>query len=221
MNAPQTDDRRFDENVPFYVNGSLDVQEREWMDNHLAAHPHKRHEIEQAHQERLHSQLLQSEIPESERLARLYRELRWSQAPVPPKPASPQPVRDVLTGPWISAVAGVVLGGLLVAGLGFLPQQSTPTNPSLERYRGGQNDCTPTPGIRIALAPQVQWVHLAQMLRTLQLQVTNGPNQDGEIWVRVTAGASAPETLALLRNSPWVEQAIPADADRALGSCPK
>lgn len=221
MNAPQTNDRRFDENVPFYVNGSLEAQERGWMDNHLAANPQKRHDIEQAQQERLHSQRLDSEIPESERLARLYRELRWSQAPVNPKPDTPPPVRDVLAGPWISAVAGVVLGGLLVAGLGLLPQQGGPTIPSLERYRGGQVDCTPTPGIRIALAPQVQWVQLVQMLRTLQLQVINGPNQDGEIWVRETSGTSTNETLALLRNSPWVEQAIPADADRALGTCPK
>lgn len=221
MNAPQTDDRRFDENVPFYVNGSLAAQERRWMDSHLAAHPHKRHDIEQANQERLHSQLLQSEIPESERLARLHRELGWSQAPVNHKPDTQPPVRDVLTGPWISAVAGVVLGGLLVAGLGLLPQQGGPTNPGLEHYRGGQNDCTPTPGIRIALAPQVQWVHLVELLRALQLQVTNGPNQDGEIWVRMTAGASTTETLALLRNSPWVEQAMPADADHATDTCPK
>jgi hypothetical protein len=221
MNAPQTDDRRFDENVPFYVNGSLEAMERSWMDSHLAAHPHKRHDIQQAHQERLHSQRLRSEIPESERLARLYRELRWNQAPVNPKPDIPPPVRDVLVGPWISAVAGVVLGGLLVAGLGLLPQQGSSTNPGLELYRGGQIDCTPKPGIRIALAPQVQWVHVVQMLRTLQLQLINGPNQDGEIWVRETSGTSTTEALALLRNSPWVEQAIPADADRALGSCPK
>ena len=71
MNEPQTDELRFDENVPFYVNGTLAAQERSWMDSHLAQHPHKRADIEQAHQERLHSQGLRSNIPESVRLARL------------------------------------------------------------------------------------------------------------------------------------------------------
>ncbi len=220
MNEPQTDELRFDENVPFYVNGTLAALERSWMDSHLAQHPHKRADIEQAHQERLHSQRLRSNIPESVRLARLYRELNWHPAPVAPQGQSPQGARDVLAGPWISAVAGVVLGGLLVTGMGLLSPQGGPTSQGLERFRGEQVNCTQALGIRVALSPQVQWVHVVQMLRTLQLQLVSGPNQDGEIWVRGAAGSSTPEALALLRNSPWVEQAIPVDVERAATACP-
>jgi hypothetical protein len=221
MNEPQTDELRFDENVPFYVNGTLAAQERSWMDSHLAQHPHKRADIEQAYQERLHSQRLRSNIPESVRLARLYRELNWHPAPVTPQAQAPQGVRDVLAGPWISAVAGVVLGGLLVTGMGLLSPQGGSTSQGLERFRGEQVNCTQALGIRIALSHQVQWLHVVQMLRTLQLQLVSGPNQDGEIWVRGVAGSSTPETLALLRNSPWVEQAIPVDVDRAAAACPR
>lgn len=219
MNEPHTDELRFDENVPFYVNGTLAAQERTWMDSHLAQHPHKRADIEQAHQERQHSQRLRSNIPESVRLARLYRELNWNQAPVAPQAQAPQSVRDVLAGPWISAVAGVVLGGLLVTGMGLFSRQGSPTSQGLERFRGEQINCTQALGIRIALSPQVQWLQVVQMLRTLQLQLVSGPNQDGEIWVRGASGSSTPETLALLRNSPWVEQAIPVDVDRAAAAC--
>lgn len=221
MNEPQTDERRFDENVPFYVNGTLAAQERSWMDSHLAQHPHKRAEIDQAHRERLHSQSLRSDIPESVRLARLYRELGWNDIPVLGQNHSPQAARDVLTGPWITGVVGIVLGGLLVTGLGHLQPAGGPTSADLARFRGEQVDCIQALGIRIALAPQAHWVHVVQLLRTLQLEVISGPNQDGEIWVRGAASSSTPESLALLRNSPWVEQAIPVDMDRASASCPR
>ena len=221
MNESQTDERRFDENVPFYVNGTLAAQDRSWMDGHLAQHPHKRTEIDQAHRERLHSQRLRSDIPESVRLARLYGELDWREAPVVAQNHRPQAARDVLTGPWITGVVGIVLGGLLVTGLGLLPQAGGQTSPGMARFRGERVDCTQALSIRIALAPQAQWVHVLQMLRTLQLQVISGPNQDGEIWVRGAAGSSTPESLALLRNSPWVEQAIPVDVDRAAAACPR
>lgn len=219
MNEPQTDELRFDEHVPFYVNGTLAAQERSWMDNYLAQHPHKRADIDQAHQDRLHSQRLQTNIPESVRLTRLYRELGWSEATVHAQEQGAQAADDVLAVPWLTGVVGVVLGGLLVTGLGLVPASVAPTGQDLARYRGEQINCAQAPSIRLALAPQVQWVNLVQMLRTLQLQVISGPNQDGEIWVRGAAGASTPETLALLRNSPWVEQAIPVEADRTAGPC--
>lgn len=223
MNSPQTDEQRFAENLPFYVNGSLPTDEHAWMVAWLVQHPQWQTDVDQARHERIASQSLCSDVPESVRLALLQRELAWPDAVVQAQPVTQQNSRNVLTHPWLTGLLGMLLGGLLVTGAGiFVPNVNPPTHTASNTamHRGERRDCAGAQDIRISLSPSMQWGELAQLLRKLQLQLVNGPNQDGEVWVRINKGASMTETLSLLRNSPVIELALPASTSALTEPCP-
>jgi len=223
MNSPQTDEQRFAENLPFYVNGSLPTDEHAWMAAWLVQHPQWQAGVDQARYERIASQSLCSDVPESVRLALLQRELAWPDAVVQAQSVTQQNSRNVLTHPWLTGLLGMLLGGLLVAGAGIFTPHVNPTPIALQSTglsRGERRDCPTPQDIRISLSASMQWGELAQLLRKLQLQLVNVPNQDGEVWVRINKGASMTETLSLLRNSPVIELALPASTSALTEPCP-
>lgn len=213
MNPSQTDALRFAQNLPFYANGSLPANEQAWMEAYLAQHPQWQTDVEQARHERIASQSLRSDVPESMRLTVLKRQLAWPDAVVQAQPATHQNPRTVLTHPWLTGLLGMLLGGLLVTGAGIFMPHADPLPIALQSTamsRGERRDCPTPQDIRISVSASMQWGELAQLLRKLQLQLVSGPDQDGEVWVRINQGASMTETLSLLRNSPAIEQALPA-----------
>lgn len=215
MNPSQTDALRFAQNLPFYVNGSLPAEEQAWMEACIAQHPPWQEDVEQARQERVNSQSLRSDVPESVRLTLLRRQLAWTDAIVQPQTATQQSPRTVLTHPWLTGLLGMLLGALLVAGAGIFVPHADPTPNALQSTalsRGERRDCSTAHDIRISMAPLAQWGDLAQLLRQLQLQLVSGPNQEGEVWVRADKDTPITETLRLLRNSPLIELALPARA---------
>lgn len=222
MNLSQTDALRFSENLPFYVNGSLSFQEQAWMDAFLAQHPQLQSGVELARQERIDSQSLRSDLPESVRLSRLQRQLAWPDAIAQPQPFTRANPQAVLTHPWLIGLLGMLLGGLLVtASSVFVPSVTPSSNiaPDTAMHRGERGDCIGAQDIRISLSSSMQWGELAQLLLKLQLQLIHGPNQDGEVWARINKGASMTEILSLLRNNPAIEQALPASKPTLTEPC--
>lgn len=223
MNSPQTDEQRFAENLPFYVNGSLPTDEHAWMAVRLVQHPQWQTGVDQARQERIACQAVHSDIAESVRLARIRSQLAWPDSTIQTQAPKQKNPRTVLTHPWLTGLLGMLLGALLVAGMGIRAPHGGPTTNAKQDaalHRGERRDCPVAQDIRISLSPSTQWGVLAQLLRKLQLQLVSGPNQDGEVWVRIDKGASMAETLSLLRNSPLIELALPASTPPLSPPCP-
>lgn len=222
MNSPQTDEQRFAENLPFYVNGSLATDEQDWMAASLAQHPQWQTDVDQARQERIDCQAVCSDVAESVRLARIRSQLAWPETGVQTQATPKQNPRTVLTHPWLTGLSGMLLGAALALGIGlFMPHMNpTPNDASVSAmHRGERRDCAAAPDIRLALSPSTRWEDLTQLLRQLELQLVSGPNQDGEVWVRANSAAPLPETLRQLRNSPSIEQAMPANVTTAMKPC--
>jgi hypothetical protein len=216
--TPAQDVSRFRDNLPFAANGTLSHDEQAWMTAFLAQHPAFEHELLQAHHERMHSLGLASNIPEPQRLDHLLRELGWSNRDVLVTKHRASPSWRGLVSARSLANWGYVASGLLgaaAASLWFMGLSSDALAPSQDApgqsaiYRGASNDCSAVQRIRITLKPSQPWSAVVTMLRSMQLQISSGPTDEGEIWVLTHADTPLPQTLALLRNHPAIEQALP------------
>lgn len=220
MNTTNSEEKKFLSSVPFYINGSLSSEEHAWMDAYLAQHPQHQAHITEVRLFFSYSQNIRSELSEEGRLVRLHKKLGWNESPTASNSTSQIRARHVLTWPWASGLIGVISGISIFFVIGqFNATFWDRAHVTQEIMRSEQKNCQDKLDIRITPNPQVQWAELVQMLRKLQLQLVNGPTQDGEVWARANAGTSINETLVLLRNSPLIEQALPADPTNMANKC--
>lgn len=222
-----SNEQRFAEDLPFWANGTLSDQDSQWMQAFFDAHPELLNDVNEVHRQMALSQSAQWLTPEDVRLQRLWDELQWGNQQAA-KPASPdlRPIDRPRTSgastawwrPWLNVLGGGVLG----VGLAFSmqsvwhrPSEMLPTSP---QFRGEPTPCADLPGIRVVFKPNMPWLAQVQLLRSLQLNLVHGPNEDGEVWLRAPLDAPMAQTLALLRNNPWVEQALALQVQPP-GSC--
>lgn len=222
-----SDEQRFAEDLPFWFNGTLSVQDAQWMQAYLDAHPELLSDVNEVQRKMTWSQTAQWLTPEDVRLQRLWDEFQGGnkQATIPASPDI-RPIDRPRTGsattawwrPWLNVLGGGVLG----VGLAFStqsvwqrPSEMLPTSP---QFRGERTPCADLPGVRAVFKPNMPWSAQVQLLRSLQLNLVHGPNEDGEVWLRASQDAPMAQTLALLRNNPWVEQAF-ASQVQPPGTC--
>ena len=63
--------QRFVELLPFYVNGTLDAKDHDWVDAYLATHPNAENELKFMQILRESTRNTTSKVPEAQRLERL------------------------------------------------------------------------------------------------------------------------------------------------------
>lgn len=208
MISQHTDEQRFVLNIPFYVNGSLDDEEKKWMELYLAQHPQWQISVQHAQHHRSYSQSIRSYFTAEDRFARLLKKLGWNLALVEISQQKTIGIRSKLTRFWLSGLIGIIIGATFVAILH-----------DLELKRGESKNCPQSENIRITLSPNIQWGSLLVLLREHKLQIVNGPNQEGEVWLHLHEGASTSQTLTLLRNNPSIEQATPIAPMQVTDGC--
>ena len=196
--------QRFVELLPFYVNGTLDTDEHEWVDAYFAGHP-------EAHNELKFSQILRettrntiSKVPESQRLERLLGELRASR----PAPSLLQKAMNWLQGMVrIPAPALAVVGMVVLAQAGLIGSLLSSDSES-DGFRGVRPECTIAPAIRVQFNPDAKHADILLVLRSVEAIIQNGPTETGALWLAVPAGRSLEETQAMLHSSPLVEEVV-------------
>lgn len=84
MPEPTNDGERFSLDLPFWINGTLDVDDRIWMQEYLRAHPECELDVRFARLLHENAQSITAPSAEHERIESLLRSLNDTPAP-PPK----------------------------------------------------------------------------------------------------------------------------------------
>lgn len=193
---------RFQELLPFYVNGTLQGEERDWMERELAQHADARAELDAVRA--LHSQVRQSlpEVPDTIGLDQVMGRIRADQPGVlerlaawlgfsgglrPATAFAGLAIIAVQAGVIVSLVAG---GGDDDAGAGLRATKATAVHEG--------------PLLKVNFAPDAKEAQIRHLLVSVQGRLAGGPGQLGDYYIAVPAGREA--ALAdELRRSPIVQ----------------
>ena len=215
--APQ-DRQRFAELAPFYVNGTLDATDRQWMEDYLSRHPGTQHEIEFLNELQSASRAMTSKVSEPERLKRLLAEWQASR----PAPSLMSRVLRAMKQPLrIPAAVFATVAILFVAQSALLVHQTNQLD-SEQAYRGDRPECLISgPRLRVVFNPDAKHMEVVLLLRKLEMNIQQGPSETGEFWLTAPAGRSLDEALAMLRTSPLVEESMMVRESRPIPGCAK
>lgn len=201
----QQERQRFAELLPFWANGTLNVADRQWVEDYRRQYPETQAEIEFLAQLQASSQSVTSKVPESQRLKRVLAE--WQASRPAPSLLSRLfesmrlPLRIPATAVATLVVLFIVQSVLLVNEMSQPGQEQT--------YRGDKPECRATaPRLRVVFMPDAKHVEIVLLLRKLEINVQQGPSDIGEFWLTAPMGRSLDEALAMLRVSPLVEEAM-------------
>ena len=192
-------ERRFDEMVAFYVNGTLDADDRAWFESYLKEHPEAASEIEwyRSLQRRIHDNA--PAVPATIGLAKAMTLIRGDQPTFAER---------------VSAFFGF-LGmrpAMALAGLAIIAVQG---GVILQMYNASDSDgggirvAKPTvvnegPMLKINFAPDAKEADIRHLLMSVQGRLAGGPGQLGDYFVVVPAGKEA-AVADQLKSNPIVQ----------------
>ena len=217
--------RRFSEQLPYYINGTLGGVDREWMQQYMDTHLDAQREF------RFESLLCEttrsvdSQVPEAERVNRLLGE--WHRV---------RPQRSWwnrwLGLQWIADdhVAGAriaipvpalaVLGALVVGQAVFFGSKAL-VEPQTNAYRSIAIPCVGANQIRVVFKPDSKNVDTVLLLRTLDAHLIAGPSETGEIWIALPSNVAQAQALTTLQSSPLIESAVASQHSQDSADCKK
>lgn len=224
MSETNAERRQFAQLLPFYINQTIAVPERVWMEDYLRHHPEAQHQLQ--FERLLHETTRQtaSSVPEAQRLAKLLDAVHQHR----PKPAwytrwlgidlanngPAKGYRVSLGAPAFAALLLVVLGQALW--LGIMP--GDPESGQVV-YRSAGVPCPPAAQLRVTFKPDAKSADMMVLLRSIAAIVAAGPSETGELWLLLPQGASAEKVLAELRSSPLIEDAVMAQPSTQTSDC--
>lgn len=202
MTDTSPDRQRFHELLPFYVNGSLDDPERQWVTAYLAAHPDAVRSVEFDKRVREVVQATHSPVPEQQRMDKLMRDFHEAY----PRRSFLGQLADWFGQPHrvpapAIAFAVVVLAVQGVALLGLLPKPGEE-----EAYRGVTVKCEDCETIQMTFNPDAKYSDVMDLLRQAGAQLIAGPSAQREIWVKIPRGCPLEHALLLLNGSTLIEK---------------
>ena len=192
---------RFEELLPWYVNGTLDDEDRAWVEDYLARNPQARTEVEW-HQS-LRERMLETApaVPVTIGLAKTMQLIRGDQ------PTWAERISAFFAGfgmrpaTALAALAIVaVQGGVIFNLLGDAREDAA----EIRSLRAVQTDEGPL--LKLNFAPDAKEADIRLLLVEVGGHLVGGPGQLGDYYVRVAPGAEA-QTLALLQSRPIVQAA--------------
>jgi hypothetical protein len=186
---------RFNELLPWYINGTLDEADRAWMERHLADHADAREELEWFRSLQTHMRQDTPAVPQTIGLARTMHLIRGDRPTV----------AERLTGFFASlgmrpglALAGVALMALQGGVIHQLMQAGSADTVDLRAIGTPRADAGPL--LKLNFAPGTREVDIRLLLVGVQGNVISGPGQQGEYFIRVPAGTEAASVEALKAN---------------------
>jgi len=192
-------ERRFDELVAFYVNGTLGTEDRVWFESYLKQHPEAASEIDwyRSLQRRIHDNA--PAVPATIGLAKAMTLIRGDQ------PTFAE--RFMALFGFLQMRPAMALAGLAVIAVqgGVI----------LQMYNASENDANEVralkasvakegPMLKINFAPDAKEADIRHLLMSVQGRLAGGPGQLGDYFVVVPAGKEA-AVADKLKSNPIVQ----------------
>ena len=193
---------RFQELLPFYVNGTLQGEEREWMERELAQHADARAELEavRALQARVADSLPQ--VPDTIGLDKVMTRIRADQPGLLDRLAAwlgfsggLRPA-TAFAGLAIIAVQAGVIVSLVAGGRDEDAGAGLRTTKATAVHEG--------PLLKVNFAPDAKEAEIRHLLVSVQGRLAGGPGQLGDYYIAVPAGREA-ALAEEVRRSPIVQ----------------
>jgi len=190
---------RFDELLPWYVNGSLGAEDREWVDRYLAQHPEARPEVDWT---RSLSTRLQDSAPAVAPTIGLERTMERIRGKRPTLADRLSAFLESLGMRPAAAFAGLAIvavqGGFILHLLDSAREDATEMR-SLRAV-----DADDGPMLKLNFAPDAQEAAIRHLLVSVQGRLAGGPGQLGDYYVIVPAGQEA-AIAERLKSEPIVQ----------------
>ena len=110
-------------------------------------------------------------------------------------------------GPAFVAVATVLIIVQSIALVSLMPERSAD-----DLYRGTSMPCEDGARIRVVFKAEAQHAEQVILLREIEATVIAGPSETGELWLKIPKGSSANGTIAQLKSSALVREAIAVES---------
>jgi hypothetical protein len=177
---------RFDELLPWYVNGTLGAEDREWVDRYLSEHPEARPELDWA---RSLSTRLRDSVPKVAPTIGLERTMERIRGKRPTLADRLGAFLDSLGMRPTAAFAGLAIvalqGGFILHLLDSAREDAT----EMRSLRAVDSDERPM--LKINFAPDAQEAAIRHLLVSVRGRLAGGPGQLGDYYVIVPAGQEA------------------------------
>lgn len=192
---------RFNELLPWYVNGTISDEDRAWVDTHLSSHPEAQAELAwyRSLQTRMHDNA--PAVPTTIGLARTMQLIRGDQ------PSFSERVTAFFAGFGLRPTAAFAGLAVVAVQAGFILTLLHEPKDDTEGIRArGTIVVTEAPLLKLNFAPDAKEADIRMLLMSVRGDLAAGPGQLGDYYVRVPAGTES-VSLAALRANPIVQAA--------------
>lgn len=198
------EDVRFQQLLPFYVNGTLTGEDRAWFLDYIASNPQSqtaiRDELLWARHVKGAIDAIYLPATEAEHIDRVYEQWQKRQG----RHRWFSRLRQTLVARWRVPVAWIGAGSAAVIGQ-FVIIVTLLGGGATVPMRGGLTSCQTEPLLRLSLSPDATWHDVVLMLRAQGWALRNGPTESGQIWVSVPVDQTAQAAQEAASRLPLVE----------------
>ena len=190
---------RFDELLPWYVNGSLSTEDRAWVDRYLAEHPEAQAELDWYRSLSARMQENVPAVPETIGLAKAMTLIRGDRPSFAERVSAFFGAFGVRPATAFAGLAIIALQGGFILNLLNTAQDEAV---ELRALRATTTDDRPM--LKLNFAPDAKEAEIRHLLMSVQGHLAGGPGQLGDYFVVVPAGKEA-AVAEQLKSNPIVQ----------------
>ena len=190
---------RFDELLPWYVNGSLGAEDRAWVERYLAEHPEATAEVDWYRSLRTRLQENVPKVPETIGLAKAMTLIRGDRPTLSERITAFFGALGVRPVTAFAGLAVMAVQGVFIANL-----MSAAQDDAVEMRALKATVTNDRPMLKLNFAPDAKEAEIRHLLMSVQGRLAGGPGQLGDYFVVVPAGKEA-AVADQLRTNPIVQ----------------
>lgn len=193
--------RRFEELLPFYVNGTLSFDDKQFMQEYLNKFPELQAQVD-------FSESMRSAIKDDStqpvsnaawgKLLKKYQEFHK-------KPTLTERFRTICINWGLSPAFAVVLGLFVAQSAAVLELGLFSTSSA---YRGLTTQAEVAPHLKVTINPKTDYAQLVDLLRKNGCRVVAGPSETGELWIHLEEPKKLNVIKVDLLNSGLVDEVL-------------
>jgi hypothetical protein len=190
---------RFDELLPWYANGTLGAQDRDWVERYLALHPDSQSEL--AWHQSLIAKICDSQpaVPETIGLDKVMSLIHADRPTLSQRISGFLSTLGLRPGAAFAAAAVIAVQGAVILNL-----LSASKDDAAELRTAKATETNDRPMLKLNFAPDAKESEIRLLLMSVQGRLAGGPGQLGDYYVVVPSGKEA-ALAEKLKTNPIVQ----------------